>query len=60
MKFKYDILLLHREKDTMSSTSETPMCEECGAVFVTIEELREHREAELEDKKLRHMGLGDG
>ncbi len=60
MKFKYDILLLHREKDTMSSTSETPMCEECGAVFVTIEELREHREAELEDKKLRHMGLDDG
>ena len=44
----------------MSSTSETPMCEECGAVFVTIEELCEHREAELEDKKLRHMGLDDG
>ena len=60
MKLKYDILLLHSEKDTMSSTSETPMCEECGAVFVTIEELREHREAELEDKKLRHMGLDDG
>ena len=41
----------------MSSTSETPMCEECGALFVTIEELREHQEAELEDKKLRHTGL---
>jgi hypothetical protein len=60
VKFKYDILLLNREKDIMSSTSETPMCEECGAVFVTIEELREHREAEQEDKKLRHMGLDDG
>ena len=44
----------------MSSSSEPPMCEECGAVFVTIEELREHQEAEKEDKKLRHMGLDDG
>jgi hypothetical protein len=44
----------------MSSSSETPMCEECGAVFVTIEELIEHQKAEREDKKLRHMGLDDG
>lgn len=44
----------------MSSSSEPPMCEECGAVFVTVEELREHQEAEREDKKLRHMGLDDG
>ncbi|HXW11497.1 MAG TPA: hypothetical protein VD694_01965 [Nitrososphaeraceae archaeon] len=44
----------------MSSSSEPPMCEECGAVFVTIEELHEHWEAESEDKKLRHLGLDDG
>ncbi len=48
------------QKETMSSSSEPPMCEECGAVFVTVEELHEHREAEREDKKLRHTGLDDG
>jgi hypothetical protein len=42
------------------SSSESPMCEECGQVFVTIDELMEHRRAEKEDKKLRHMGLDDG
>jgi hypothetical protein len=47
----------YMQKGIMLSTSGTPMCEECGAVFVTIEELREHQEVELEDKKLRHMGL---
>ena len=44
----------------MSSSNEAPICEECGAVFVTIEELVEHWEAEKEDKKLRHTGLDDG
>lgn len=44
----------------MASSSETPMCEECGAVFVTLEELSEHRKAEEEDKKLRHIGFDDG
>jgi hypothetical protein len=44
----------------VSSSSETPMCEECGTVFVTIEELREHQKAEREDKKLWHTGLDDG
>jgi hypothetical protein len=32
------------------------MCEECGAVFITIEELREHQEAEREDKKIKTHG----
>lgn len=41
----------------MPSSSEIPMCEECGAVFITIEELDEHLKAEQEDKKLRHMDL---
>jgi hypothetical protein len=44
----------------MSSSSETPMCEECGTVFITIEEVIEHRKADNEDKKLRHLGLDDG
>jgi len=43
-----------------SSSSESSMSEECGAVFVTVEELNEHRKAEEEDEKLRHMGLADG
>jgi hypothetical protein len=46
--------------EKMPSSSETPMCEECGAVFITVEELNEHRKAEEEDKRLRHMGLADG
>jgi hypothetical protein len=41
-------------------SSETPTCTECGAVFSTVDELNEHRKAEEEDKKLRHMGFADG
>lgn len=44
----------------MASSSESPICEECGAVFITLEELREHQKAEEEDKKLRHIGFDDG
>lgn len=44
----------------MPSSSETLICEECGAVFTTIEELNEHRKAEEEDKKLRHTGFANG
>jgi hypothetical protein len=42
------------------SSSETPRCEECGAVFSTIDELAEHRNAEEEDIKLRNMRFADG
>ena len=38
----------------MSSSSEGPMSEECGAVFVTVEELNEHRKAE---RKMRNFGI---
>jgi hypothetical protein len=40
----------------MSSSSETSMCEECGAVFITIEELIEYQKAESEDKKIKTYG----
>ena len=39
------------------SSSEALTCEECGAIFSTIEALDEHRKAEQEDKKLRNTGL---
>jgi hypothetical protein len=48
------------DRNIMCPSSETPMCEECGAVFVTVEELSEHQEAEKEYKRLRHSGLDDG
>jgi hypothetical protein len=41
-------------------SSETLMCEECGAIFSTIEALEEHRRAEKEEIKLRNAGLADG
>ena len=42
------------------SSSEALACEECGAIFSTIEALDEHRKAEREDKKLRNAGFADG
>jgi hypothetical protein len=42
------------------SSSEALICEECGAIFSTIEALDEHRNAEIEDKKLRNAGFADG
>ncbi len=41
-------------------SSEPLTCEECGAIFSTIEALDEHRSAEREDKKLRNAGFADG
>lgn len=41
-------------------SSEALVCEECGAIFSTIEALDEHRKAENEDKKLRNIGFADG
>ncbi|MGH9964395.1 MAG: hypothetical protein ACRD5E_06170 [Nitrososphaeraceae archaeon] len=41
-------------------SSEALICEECGAIFSTIDALDEHRKAEEEDKKLRSNGFADG
>jgi hypothetical protein len=41
-------------------SSEVLACEECGAIFSTIEALNEHRRAENEDKKLCNAGFADG
>ena len=41
-------------------SSEHLTCEECGAIFSTIEALDEHRKAETEDKKLYSVGFADG
>jgi hypothetical protein len=35
------------------SSSETLMCEECGAIFSTIEALEEHRRAEEEEEEIK-------
>jgi hypothetical protein len=35
-------------------------CEDCGAIFSTIEALNEHLNTEREDKKLRNAGFADG
>ncbi|MGC1131839.1 MAG: hypothetical protein WA941_03365 [Nitrososphaeraceae archaeon] len=44
----------------MMSSREALTCEECGAIFNTIDALDEHRKAEEEDKKLRNTGFADG
>ncbi|MGH9974587.1 MAG: hypothetical protein ACRD8Z_01950 [Nitrososphaeraceae archaeon] len=41
-------------------SSEPLTCEDCDAIFSTIEALNEHRKAEREDKKLRNAGFADG
>lgn len=41
-------------------SSEPLTCEECGAIFATVDALKEHRKAEEEDKKLRNAGYADG
>jgi len=47
------------DKKIKMPSSEPLTCEECGAIFSTIEGL-EHRKAEREDKKLRNAGFADG
>jgi hypothetical protein len=42
------------------SSSESLTCDECGAIFGTVEALDEHRKAEEEDKKLRNTSFADG
>ena len=39
------------------SSSEIIRCKECGQIFDTIESLREHEEAEKEDRELQNKGL---
>lgn len=48
------------EKSTILGSSEPLTCEDCSAIFSTIEALNEHRKAEREDKKLRNAGFADG
>jgi hypothetical protein len=48
------------DKKIKMPSSEPLTCEECGAIFSTIEALDEHRKAEREDKKLRNAGFADG
>jgi hypothetical protein len=47
-------------KQSKMPSSEPLTCEECNAIFSTIEALDEHRKAEPEDKKLRNVGFADG
>jgi hypothetical protein len=48
------------DKKIKMPSSEPLTCEECGAIFSTIEALDEHQKAEREDKKLRNAGFADG
>jgi hypothetical protein len=41
------------------SSSEPILCEECGQMFDTIDSLREHQEAEAQEKELRNKGIDD-
>ena len=46
-------------KQIKMPSSKPLTCEECGAIFSTIEALDEHQKAETEDKKLRNVGFAD-
>jgi hypothetical protein len=52
--------LFIKYKQIEMPSSEVLACEECGAIFSTIEALNEHRRAENEDKKLCNAGFADG
>lgn len=41
----------------MYSSGESPRCNECGQEFDTIESLKEHQEAERQEKELRNKGI---
>jgi hypothetical protein len=43
----------------MSSSEEPIRCDECGQEFDTIDSLKEHQEAERQEKELRSKGIDD-
>jgi hypothetical protein len=50
-----DINQLYREEHDM----ESHVCQECGQAFDTIESLKEHQEAERQEKILRSKEIDD-
>ena len=43
----------------MSSSEESQICQECGQAFDTIESLKEHQQAERQEKILRSEEIED-